>query len=77
MEGNSAHFQVNKMLMKTISLSELNCSLKKLKEGKSPGPDGIPNEYLKYSLEIDVHSANVKLFPDNCIMCEISNAKKD
>ena len=39
--------QANKILMKNISKAELNQSLVKLKGGKAPGPDGIPNQYLK------------------------------
>ena len=30
----------------TISIEELNCAMKKLKQKKSQGPDGITNEML-------------------------------
>ena len=38
-----------KLLNGLITIEEITCALKKLKSGKSPGPDGIPNEFFRNS----------------------------
>ena len=46
---NPLRNQLNKVLIKQISLSKIDQAFSRLKPNKAPGPNGIPNEFLKHS----------------------------
>ena len=43
--------QQHEMIQKQITLKELTLAMKQLKKGKSPGPDGISNEFYIFFFE--------------------------
>ena len=45
---NGSQIELNDILADPVDNRELECILKKLKMGKSSGPDGLTNEHLKY-----------------------------